>query len=94
MSEAVKVATPIEVLEDELKIILSNTKMDKDTKEQMKKSFARVKEYEQKYYDNHYLVINGMLKDSNKENELLKTTNRALASYINILERGAVYNAD
>lgn len=88
MSEAVRQATPIEVLERDLEDILSRPLKEEVKAKQIQNAFEKAKDYEQNYYNNQYVVINAHLKDVQTENKVLRTTNRVLASYIETLENG------
>ena len=88
MSNTAREATPIEVLNHDLAVFFNNRGLVLD--EEMGKRFdeilAKAKCYEQNYYNNHYVVIDAMLKDAQKENKVLSTQNRIITEYVMFLE--------
>lgn len=92
MSEAVREATPIEVLNRDLKSILRSDVPLKEnvTRNQVKDAVAKAMEYEQNYYNNQYVVISAHNKDLKKKVEVLEKQNQILTEYIIMKEKGIV----
>lgn len=88
MSEAVREATPVEVLERDLNDILSRPLKEEEQKRQIKDVIAKAMCYEQDFLKRQYVVLDNHCKDLKKENEVLRTQNRVLAEYIHIKEEG------
>lgn len=92
MSEAVREATPIEVLNRDLESILRSDVPLKEnvTRNQVKDAVAKAMQYEQNYYNNQYVVISAHNKDLQKKVEVLEKQNRILTEYIIMKEKGIV----
>ncbi len=82
MSECVREATPVEVLEKDLKDILSRPLKEEVMKQEINNAIAKAMCYEHDYYEHHYVVIQNQLKDAKRENKILSTQSRVLAEYI------------
>lgn len=88
MSEAVRESTPVEVLETEIKRILSMLTVEK--KEQAKmisEVIEKAKLHERDYYDHQYTIISNNCKNLRKENKVLKVQNKVLTEYIIMKEQ-------
>lgn len=86
MSECVREATPVEVLERELIDILSQNLKEESRKNMIEDAIEKAKSYEEHYYNNRYVVISNQLKDAQKENKSLMFQNRIIAEYAMFLE--------
>lgn len=82
MSEAVREATPVEVLERDLKDILSRPLKEEVMKKDIENAIAKAMCYEHDYYNHQYTVISAQLKDQKEEVEVMRTQNRILTKYI------------
>lgn len=88
MSESVREATPVEVLEKEIKNILSMfTAEPKEQVKMISEVIEKAKLCEKDYYDHQYNIISNNYKDLKKENEVLRTQNRVLTEYIIMKEQ-------
>lgn len=92
MSEAVREATPVEVLNRDLESILHSDVPLKEnvTRNQVKDAVAKAMQYEQNYYNNQYVVISVHNKDLQKKVEVLEKQNQILTEYIIMKEKGIV----
>lgn len=92
MSEAVREATPIEVLNRDLESILRSDVPLKEnvTRNQVKDAVAKAMQYEQNYYNNQYVVISACNKDLQKKVEVLEKQNQILTEYIIMKEKGII----
>lgn len=82
MSEAVREATPVEVLERDIKDILSRPLKEEVMKKDIENAIAKAMCYEHDYYNHQYTVISAQLKDVKRENKILSTQSRVMAEYI------------
>lgn len=87
MSEAVREATPVEVLERDLKDILSRPLKEEVMKKDIENAIAKAMCYEHDYYNHQYTVISAQLKDQKEEVEVMRTQNRILTKYIMMKEQ-------
>lgn len=92
MSEAVREATPIEVLKRDLESILRSDVPLKEnvTRNQVKDAVAKAMQYEQNYYNNQYVVISARNKDLQKKVEVLEKQNQILTEHIIMKEKGII----
>lgn len=92
MGEAVREATPVEVLNRDLESILRSDVPLKEnvTRNQVKDAVAKAMQYEQNYYNNQYVVISARNKDLQKKVEVLEKQNQILTEYIIMKEKGIV----
>lgn len=87
MSECAREATPIEVLKRDLAEFFGNRGvLDAEMGKHLDEILAKAMCYEQNYYNNHYLVIDAMLKDAQKENKVLSAQNRIITEYAMFVE--------
>ena len=89
MSEAVREATPVEVLERDIKDILSRPLKEEVMKKDIENAIAKAMCYEHDYYNHQYTVISAQLKDQKEEVEVMRTQNRILTKYIMMREQEA-----
>lgn len=82
MSEAVREATPVEVLERDIKDILSRPLKEEVMKKDIENAIAKAMCYERDYYEHHYVVVRNQLEDTKRENKILSIQSRVLAEYI------------
>lgn len=82
MSECCREATPVEVLERDLKDILSRPLKEEERDKQIKEAIAKAMCYERDYYEHHYVVVRNQLEDAKRESKILSTQSRVLAEYI------------
>ena len=87
MSEAVREATPVEVLERDIKNILSRPLKEEVMKKDIENAIAKAMCYEHDYYNHQYTVISAQLKDQKEEVEVMRTQNRILTKYIMMKEQ-------
>lgn len=87
MSEAVREATPVEVLERDIKDILSRPLKEEIMKQEINNVIAKAMCYEHDYYNHQYTVISAQLKDQKEEVEVMRTQNRILTKYIMMKEQ-------
>lgn len=92
MSEAVREATPIEVLNRDLESILRSDVPLKEnvTRNQVKDAVAKAMQYEQEYYNHQYVVISAHNKDLKKRVEVLEKQNQILTEHIIMKEKGII----
>lgn len=92
MSEAMREATPIEVLNRDLESILRSDVPLKDnvTRNQVKDAVANAMQYEQEYYNHQYVVISAHNKDLKKKVEVLEKQNQILTEHIIMKEKGII----
>ena len=87
MSEAVREATPVEVLERDIKDILSRPLKEEVMKQEISNVIAKAMCYEHEYYNHQYTMISAQLKDQKEEVEIMRTQNRILTKYIMMKEQ-------
>ena len=82
MCQAVREATPIEVLEKDLISVLTRPLNEESRLDLVKKVIEKAKGYENDYYNRQWEVKRAQLKDEERKNRILETQNRVLTEYI------------
>lgn len=82
MNDAVREATPIEVLSRDIEKIFSTPYTVEETKSRVRAVIEKAKCCEQEYLKRQYVIIEGHCKSLVRENDVLKVQNRVLAEYI------------
>lgn len=86
MSEAVREATPIEVLEKDLISVLTRPLKEEAKIEAIKEVIEKAKCYEHDFYNRQWEVKRAQLKDEEHKNKVLETQNRIITEYVMFLE--------
>lgn len=89
MCQAVREATPIEVLEKDLISVLTRPLKEESRLDLVKEVIEKAKCYEHDFYNRQWEVKRVQLKDEERKNKILETQNRVLTEYlINVEEYG------